>query len=96
MACRVSTEKSAIILLLEDPLYMSIPCCFQDFVFQQFNFSVSLCISLCSGIMEHFWMCRFKCFIEFGEFGAVISSDILSTPLFLLLLEIPQYLCQYA
>ena len=42
MACRVSIEKSDI-LLLEDPLYMRIPCCFQDFifVFQQFNFSVS-------------------------------------------------------
>lgn len=53
MAYRVSTEKSDVILT-EDPLSTRIPCCFQDFifVFQQFNYNVSLWVSLCSGITE--------------------------------------------
>lgn len=59
-----------------------VSCCFQDccFVsgFTQFDYNVSLCISelILLGVHWVGWIWRLMSFIIFGEFGAIISSNM--------------------
>ena len=55
---------------------------FSVFGFWQFDYNVSWCESLWVHLTWSFLMFIFMCFIAFGKFSAIISSNILPSPFF--------------
>lgn len=94
LASKVSEEKAAN-YLIEDALYMMIYFSLAAFKILSLSLSfesliimclsVGLCEFILPGVYLDSWIFILIFFIKFGIFLAIISSNILSTPFFLLL-----------